>query len=409
MARQRLSAKGVDAIRTDQRQEDFWDDLTPGLCLRVSGSTGRKTWLVRYRANGKHRRMKLGVYPAMSLASARQRARSLILKAHEGEDPILEKRAARSDDRTFEAMAREVLDAKAATTRDSTQAERERILAADLLPEWEGRPAGSITRREVVQLVERVSRRAPIAGNRSLALIRMLFNEGLAREFPGLEYNPAHRVRPPRPEKGRARYLERDELRSVWEEAGKELPVTRGIFRVALLTAQRIGNVAAMEWSEVDESNVWRIPEEKFKGGRPHLVPLSSEVMDVLEELRGVDTRFVFPGRADGVKGHVVTPQPALKRIRDRTKIPHWVAHDFRTTFRTWATRAAKPKHPDDPAGLGVAPNIADAVLGHVEASLGFRRYQGAQEQYLLAEKREALEAWGAFVRAAVEADATRT
>jgi len=403
MARQRLSAKGVDAIRTDQRQEDFWDDLTPGLCLRVSGSTGRKTWLVRYRANGKHRRMKLGVYPSMSLAAARQRARTLILKAQEGEDPIVEKRAARGDDRTFEAMAREVLDEKAETTRERTQAERERILAADILPEWKGRPAGAITRREVVQLVERISRRAPIAGNRALALIRLLFNEGLAREFPGLEYNPAHRVRNPRPEGGRDRYLERDEIRTVWGATETELPVMRGIFRVALLTGQRIGNVAAMEWSEIDDTDVWRIPTDKFKGGRPHLVPLSDEVLAVLEELRGVDKDVVFPGRDDGKQKHVVTTSPALTRIRERSKLPHWTAHDFRTTFRTHATRSAKPKNTKDPAGLGMPPNVADAVLGHVEASLGFRRYTGDGERYLLAEKRETLESWGAFVRAAVE------
>ncbi len=52
MAQIRLTARGVDALTTEKQQEDFWDALTPGLCVRVSGATGRKTWLVRYRASG---------------------------------------------------------------------------------------------------------------------------------------------------------------------------------------------------------------------------------------------------------------------------------------------------------------------------------------------------------------------
>jgi integrase len=70
--------------------------------------------------------------------------------------------------------------------------------------------------------------------------------------------------------------------------------------------------------------------------------------------------------------------------------------HDFRTTFRTWAVRA-----PED-GGLGVAAQVADAVLGHKEASLGFARYTGDRHRYMLAEKRDALVKWGAFVGEAV-------
>ena len=75
MAKEKLTAKKVDALTTEMVQEDFWDTLTPGLHLRVSGTTSRKTWLVRYRTNGTHRRHKLGEYPVLSLAKARDDAR----------------------------------------------------------------------------------------------------------------------------------------------------------------------------------------------------------------------------------------------------------------------------------------------------------------------------------------------
>jgi len=83
----RLTAKGLEALTSDDPQTDFWDTLTPGLCLRVSGATSRRTWFVRYRANGKHRRLKLGTYPALSLAEAREAARGVQVRSDAGEEP----------------------------------------------------------------------------------------------------------------------------------------------------------------------------------------------------------------------------------------------------------------------------------------------------------------------------------
>jgi integrase len=170
----------------------------------------------------------------------------------------------------------------------------------------------------------------------------------------------------------------------------------RSLFRVALLTGQRIGNVAAMRWDAIAD-DLWRIRAEEFKGRRPHLVPLSVEVLGAIEALRGLDPGVVFLGRVDAKRPHVVTTGRALRRIRERTNLPHWTAHDFRTTLRTHATRAKED------GGLGVAPNVADAVLGHAENTLGWSRYQGDRDRYLLHEKRAALECWGRFVQEAVE------
>ena len=182
--------------------------------------------------------------------------------------------------------------------------------------------------------------------------------------------------------------------------------LNRGIFRLALLTAQRIGSVSALRWDAVSGEDLWKIPPSDFKGKRAHLVPLSPEARDVLKELREVATgEWVFPGRAGTKSPHLTNTAGSLARIRDRTEIPPWTAHDFRRTFRTHATRPQNPDHPKDPAGLGMLPEVADAVLGHKEATLGFDRYTGDSERYLLSERREALRRWGAFVREAVETD----
>ena len=403
MPRVKLTAKGLDALTSEKPQTDYWDALTPGLCVRVS-RTGRKVWYVRYRANGKHRRMKLGGYPGLSLAEARDKARDTQTEAVDGGDPAQEREERKSEVTTFGAMAREVLDAKEPTTREATRKERERILEAELLPHWKDRPAASITRREVVQLVERIAERAPTMANRTLALVKTLYNPALKRGFPTVEANPAHMAEPPRPENGRGRFLSVDEIRTVWKATGKELPTMRAIFRLTLLTAQRVGSVCAMRWEDIDDADVWTIPAETFKGRRPHAVPLSAEARAVLAEAPRRDPVYVFPvGRSDGKAPHITSTNKALQRIREETKLPRWTVHDFRRTLRTHATRAKKPKHKSDPKGLGIAPHVADAVLGHKEASLGFDKYTGEPERYLLSEKREALEAWGALVHQAVE------
>ena len=407
MPRVKLTARGVAALTSDGApQAEYFDELTPGLALRV-GRAGTKTWVVRYRANGRHRRLTLGRYPRLSLADARDAARDKLAAADSGEDPAAERAARRSDATTFRALADEVLEAKAGETREATQRERRRIVDTELLPAWGGRPAASIRRRDVVQLVEAIAKRgAPVMANRTLALIKVIFNEGIDREFPGVEANPAARLKPT-DEDGRDRYLTRDEIKVVWDALAWEAPVTRTLFRFTLLTAARVGSVCAMRWADIDEADVWHIPAAAFKGKRPHLVPLSAEALAVLEELRPLTggMEHVFPGRSDGRVPHITSTNKALQRIRRRTKLPTWTVHDFRTTFRTHATRAEKPDHAKDPAGMGVAPHVADACLGHKEASLGFDRYTAEPERYLLAEKRAALAKWGAFVRGAVEAE----
>lgn len=402
-----LTAKSVAALRTERPQEEFYDDVRPGLILRV-GRGGTKTWLVRYRLpDRRYRRLTLGRYPDVSLADARRLAREKIEAVRNGADPAAERALRMSADTSFAALAAEVLEAKAPRTREATRKERQRIVEKELLPVWKDRVAGSITRREIIRLVERIAERgAPVMANRTLGLIKTIFSHGVKREFPLLEANPAALIEPPGDEAARRRFLERDELRAVWAATEWENPVVRGIFRLTLLTSQRVGSVMRMKWADLDDADVWRIPAADFKGRREHWVPLSKEARAILGELRALTGAFeyVFPqGRSDGKRPHMTSVNKALQRLNAATAdIEPWTLHDFRTTFRTHATRAKRPRHRGDPAGLGVAPGVADAVLGHKDPSLGFGRYTGEPERYLLSEKRDALDAWGAFVAKAV-------
>lgn len=405
--RETLTPRSVAAkkVPPGALQAEFWDALVPGLALRV-GAGGTKTWTVRYRAAGRQRRYKLGCFPTKSLADARDEARAVINAAQAGKDPAQKRQEDRSDDTTFGALAAEVLEAKAGR-RANTLRQYRQVLDVELLPKWKDRPANSITRRDVVLLVEAIARRgAPVQANRTLATIKMVFNTGLKRGWPSLEHNPAHRMDPPAEETGRDRYLELPEIKAVWDALDEETPVVRAVLRLALLTGQRIGNVCALRWADIDAGDVWTIQATEFKGKRPQLVPLSREALKVLKEMRALTEGdvYAFPGRRRGKP--ITNIHKPVERVRVRSKVDGWNVHDLRTTMRTHMTRAAKPAHKADPVGCGIAPHIADAVLGHAEASLGFRRYTGDSDRYLLAEKRDALARWGKFVAAAVKGGA---
>ena len=91
----------------------------------------------------------------------------------------------------------------------------------------------------------------------------------------------------------------------------------------------------------------------------------------------------------------------ALSRVRKKTSIPSWTVHDFRTTFRTHAVRATEDR------SLAIPGHVADAVLGHKETTLGFERYTGDRDRYLLHENRDALRKWGTFIMEAVRSLST--
>ena len=164
---------------------DHFDDLTPGLSLRVTSNDVR-SWTVFFRdKNGRQKRLTLGRFPAVTLADARELAREAQRSVAKGRDPVAEKRAAR-DVLTFGALAARYIEDHAKPHKRSW-AEDQRQLDATLLPKWKNRPAVDVTAEDLLTVLNaKVKAGAPVAANRVRALVSRIYTFGAARRSRGV-------------------------------------------------------------------------------------------------------------------------------------------------------------------------------------------------------------------------------
>ena len=369
-----LTATFVEKVAPPARgQQDIYDGKESGLILRVSDS-GRKTWCVFYRHQGRNRRLTLGTYPVLSLADARELARKHLRDAAYGEDPAGAKQEQRDAD-SFGDLADVYLERHAKKNK-RTWPEDERIIERELKPAWANRKAGEITRRDVKSLLDGIVRRgSPIAANRTAALVSTIFNFGVEEEI--VEANPAYRI-PKEEERSRDRVLSDGEIRALWTALDAETFNVAAFFKLGLLTAQRRGEILGMAWKEVDlDAGWWTIPGERTKNKLAHRVPVTGEALKIIRQLRdeaACEVPFVFPGP----RGKWVSnPQKWCKRVRLASQV-NFKFHDLR---RTAASHMA---------GAGVQRLVISKLLNHVERGITAVYERHSYDQ----EKRAALLKW---------------
>src|SRR6266571_7011557 len=171
MPQHHFTARWVDAVKpSESGRADYFDTHAPNVGLRVAEG-GRKTWFVMYRIHGRLRRLTLGTYPALSLADARDKALKAKHDVAEGDDPATAKQQARHAPLLAD-IAAEYLERHAKIHKKSWRGDK-RMLDKEVVPAWGKRQAVTITRRDVLALLDRiVERGSPIEANRVLALVR---------------------------------------------------------------------------------------------------------------------------------------------------------------------------------------------------------------------------------------------
>ena len=393
MAQERLTDRSVRSAQTGARQKDIRDTFAKGLVLRVFPS-GRKTWGVNYRTqDGRRRWFKLGRYPDVDLATARQKATKILGQVAGGKDPQQERERARYQLGNAESVAdlcEEYLDRYARRQKSKRSVRDDRgLIDRYLLPQLGKRAVAEVMRRDLKRLLEDLADgKIAIRGQptntapRSLrALLSKMFSWAVEEEI--ISANPAAGLPLPTKPKTRDRVLSEEEIKTVWEELERldqDSPVSAAAFRFLLLTAQRPGEVLNMRWAEVTDE-WWTIPAERMKNRKSHRVPLSPQAQEVLNQLKEItgDSEWVFESPAKP-GSPLTTMKTANHTIRRRAEMEGWTPHDLRRTAGTIM------------AQIRIPPFTISKVLGHTDP----RGVTAIYDRYSYdKDKRQALTRWG--------------
>ncbi|MGI8569307.1 MAG: tyrosine-type recombinase/integrase [Methylocella sp.] len=391
-----LTQFAIDNLIAGPARREVPDGHTRGLFLIIQPS-GAKSWALRYRVNGLPRKYTLGPHPAIGLGVARRMAQEALGSIARGEDPAAQKRArratAKAGKRPASDLVEKVIDDFIAlyakpNTRDWRETER---LLKQFSVAWRGRRLAEIDKPDIHRVLDAiVARGAPVQANRAFAQLRKMCRWACSRGI--IDRSPCEGIARPSAEVSRDRVLNLDELRPVWRAADNLGFPFGPIVKLLVLTGQRRSEIGGMEWGEIDLSRaIWTIPAARSKNRRQHVLPLSPQVVEIIESLpRFSGSKFVFgPGEtAPSGFSHAKTRLDALiAKMNGGEPVPPWVLHDLRRSAASGF------------AGLGVNLPVIDRCLNHVCGS--FAGIVGVYQRFNYAdEMRAAMERWGRHVEA---------
>lgn len=337
----KLNARQVDAAKPREKAYKLADGA--GLYLEVVPS-GSRYWRMKYRFNGKEKRMAFGVYPAVSLAQARALRDEAKKKLAEGIDPSFAKKEEKlvRDVRlhnTFQAVALEWHGTKVSRWSEGYASDIIEAFNKDIFPYIGQQPVNEIKPLVLLNVLRRMESRgatekAKKVRQRCSEVFRYAIVTGRA------EYNPAADLTSAMSghESKHYPFLTVEELPDFFKAlsgyTGSPLIVLAA--RLLILTGVRTGELRGAFWSEFDlEKAVWEIPAERMKMKRPHLDLLSTQALEIVQQLKVMSGQYplVFPGRNDPRKTmSEASINQVFKRIGYTGKV---TGHGFRHTMST--------------------------------------------------------------------------
>lgn len=386
-----LTARQVQAHKTPGMLADGG-----GLYLQVSPA-GAKSWIFRFQLNGRRRDMGLGSLDVFSLADAREKATGARRLVAQGVDPIdhraaqqAETVAAAAKSVTFRQAAEAYIDANRAGWRNAKHASQwSSTLERYVYPSFGHLPVGSIDTALVCKVLDPIWQTKTETASRVRGRIESILDYAKVRGQRDGE-NPARwhgHLEFTYPAKGEIAPVQHHEslpysdMPAFWPKLQVQDGLGARALELTILTAARTGEVLGARWSEIDlDDKTWRIPGERMKAGREHVVPLSDSAVALLRKLAAVRLGdHVFPGQvADRPLSNMVMHMTLRRMKVDVTP------HGFRSTFRTWVAEQTN-----------FAAEVAEAALAHTQDDKVIAAYQRGD----FAKKRRALMvAWANYI-----------
>lgn len=331
-----LTIKQIDAAKPKDKPYRLLD--SNGLYLYVP-VTGKKVWQLRYKLDGKEKVLTVGKYPLMSLQDARDKAWLAKKDVSVGVDPVKAKKLSVKDN-SFGSIYQEWYEHKKQVWSEVYSTELSRMFQDDILPLIGGMDINEIEPMQILEVIRRFEdrgamERANKARRRCGEVFRYAIVTGRAK------YNPAPDLADAMKGYRKKNYpfLPADQI----PDFNKALSgfsgsiVSKIATQVLQYTVLRTKELRSMQWSNVDfETRMITIDEEVMKGRRTHLVPMSDQVVSLLETLKPVTqpiSRFVFAGRNDKTKP--ISENAVLLVIRQIGYEGLASGHGFRHQFST--------------------------------------------------------------------------
>lgn len=369
----------------------------------ISGKPGIKSWQYRYRIGGNAKVLTIGKYPALSLKDARARhlaASKLVeddicpIKHKQQAERVRERAEKLANRNSFEAVAREWFE----RDKHKWKSDKHRYMVLRSLKEWVfprigSTPITEVETADIVEVIEEVIGKdlRYETASRTLQRIGKVYKYAIAlRRDLGIRTNPADGiaefiiVRPPEQRDRHHPALEPGDMPQFLTDYAKAriYPQTRIATRLLMLTAVRTSELIEAEWSEFDLDNcIWTIPAARMKLPRDHVVPLSRQAIESIEQARLYRRRskFLLPGRNSIKKS--ISNNTILFSIYDIGYKGRMTGHGFRSVFSTYLNSLKTPAKDNREGRRIFNVDSIEMQLAHVSGDKTRKAYD--RNQYL--------------------------
>lgn len=337
----KLTVKQIDSSKPKEKDYKLSDG--GGLYLLVKTNGGRY-WRLKYRIDGKEKLLAIGIYPTVTLADARRKRDDAKRLLADGIDPNQQrkeqKQASKIDSvNTFKNIALEWYEGRKDRWSVGYRDDMMDAFEKDVFPYIGNRPIAEIKPMELLEVLSIMEKRG---ATEKLKKVRQRCGEvwKYAIITGRAEYNPAPDLASAFVPHKREHYahLSVSELPEFLSSIDKYMgsQIVRVALRVLILTGVRPGELRKAEWSEINfDTGVWEIPAEKMKMRRPHIVPLSEQVIDLLKQIHPISGsyQYIFPSRTDYRKH--ISDMALNTMIRRMGYSGRATGHGFRHTMST--------------------------------------------------------------------------
>ncbi|MBU2034040.1 MAG: site-specific integrase [Alphaproteobacteria bacterium] len=389
MATGKITKKSIDAVEAGSSSQFLWDTDLKGFGAKITPS-GSISYVLQFRMGGREtiaRRYTIGAHGSpWTPTTARSEAERLLLLVGQGIDPVEADKQRRREaiDLAFDNYARHFTRS---CKGEGWRRLVERVIRLHLEPVLRKKPLPSITRADIVSVLDQMPEEQVANRRNVFAVMRRLFRWAVSRG--DLERSPMEGMETPPPVRPRDRWLSDKELRLIWHATPECHPCFGPIVRLLILTGQRREEVCGMHWQELDRAErLWTLPGQRTKNSEFNTIPMNELAMIELDRLAGGEKwprngRVFATASGAGFAGYHKGKMKLDSAIEETEgePLPPWRLHDLRRTLATNFQR------------LGVRFEVTEAVLNHVSGSRAgvagvYQRHDWKEE------KRHALDDW---------------